>query len=196
MDEPLGALDKNMRQQLQLELRRLHRRLGVTVIYVTHDQEEALAMSDRIAIMNQGRIVQVGTGQDLYEHPQSEFVARFFGECNAWMGNVAEVYEEGAGVVVEGLRLSVKNCAGVDAGEKVMIFIRPDRVRLARANERGFEASVEEMTYLGDAVRIELQVVGGPRLIARLGTRSETVEKARTVRVTWDPADVRVFSTA
>src|SRR5207247_1576779 len=88
MDEPLGALDKKLRQELQSEVRRLQQRLGITVLYVTHDQDEALAMSDRIAVVREGKLVQVGTGEDLYDRPQTLFVARFLGESNVFWGRL------------------------------------------------------------------------------------------------------------
>jgi putative spermidine/putrescine transport system ATP-binding protein len=111
MDEPLGALDKNLRQQLQLQLRRLHRQLGKTILYVTHDQEEALAMSDRIAVLDRARIIQVGTGRELYERPVTEFVARFFGESNVLTGMVTDTDGHTVNVTIGKLRLSLE-CPG------------------------------------------------------------------------------------
>jgi putative spermidine/putrescine transport system ATP-binding protein len=193
MDEPLGALDKNLRQQLQVELRRLHRQLGVTVVYVTHDQEEALAMSDRIAVMDHGRIIQIGSGRDLYEHPRNEFVARFFGESNFLDGHIVVVDGDRARARIDGLTLVLEHQPTLASGARVRIFIRPDRIRLARPGEPAHEARIEEATYLGETVRVLLRLHAGPRLVARLPSSGSSVRENGEVRVTWDANDLRVL---
>ncbi|WP_336991962.1 ABC transporter ATP-binding protein [Leucobacter sp. VD1] len=128
MDEPFGALDRALRERLQLELRRLHRELGITVVFVTHDQEEVLTLSDRIAVFNEGRIEQVGTPEELYEHPATLFVARFIGESNAVAGETIG----GEFVGAAGVRLTAH---GVADGPAVAI-VRPERVRVLPAGPR------------------------------------------------------------
>ncbi|MBM6595455.1 ABC transporter ATP-binding protein [Microvirga pudoricolor] len=133
MDEPLGALDKNLRKSIQLQLKDLHRSTGVTIIYVTHDQEEALFLSDKIALMDKGRIVQVGTPRDLYFRPNSRFVASFLGECNFLASGEAE------------------------------IAIRPERMRVgepARVSDRQVEAVVENIIFMGTGYRLVLRADG------------------------------------
>ncbi len=133
MDEPLGALDKNLRKSIQLQLKDLHRSTGVTIIYVTHDQEEALFLSDRIALLEKGRVIQVGSPRDLYLHPNSRFVASFLGECNFLGSGDAEV------------------------------AIRPERMRVgdgARASDRQLDAVVENIIFVGTGYRLVLRTDG------------------------------------
>ena len=133
MDEPLGALDKNLRKSIQLQLKDLHRSTGVTIIYVTHDQEEALFLSDRIALLEKGRVIQVGSPRDLYLHPNSRFVASFLGECNFLGSGGAEV------------------------------AIRPERMRVgdgARASDRQIDAVVENIIFVGTGYRLVLKTDG------------------------------------
>ena len=132
MDEPLGALDKQLRESLQLEMRRLHADLGITFIYVTHDQEEALTMSDRIAVMHEGRIAQVGPPEELYDRPCNRFVASFIGESN-FLSGVVRGIEDGL-VVAEcgGATLRAVAAAPVPAGSAVTLTMRPERMRFAR----------------------------------------------------------------
>ena len=123
MDEPLGALDRNLREQMQFELRRLHGELGITVVFVTHDQEEALTLSDRVALMNHGAIVQIGSAEDLYERPASRFVAEFIGESNVLPGRI-----DGAWFTVEGgARLPCPDDAPRDA---TLMVVRPEKLAL------------------------------------------------------------------
>ncbi|MEX2199772.1 MAG: ABC transporter ATP-binding protein, partial [Dongiaceae bacterium] len=131
MDEPLGALDKKLREEIQIEIRRIHERLGVTIVYVTHDQEEALRLSDRIAVFNHGRIVQVGTGIELYEHPANAFVASFVGNSNFLSGNVAAVDGSTCSVALNGGGSIVAPVQrGLAAGGAVSLMFRPERAVL------------------------------------------------------------------
>jgi ABC-type Fe3+/spermidine/putrescine transport system ATPase subunit len=154
MDEPLGALDKNLRQAIQLELKLLHRRLGVTIVYVTHDQEEALFLSDRLVVLDAGRIAQVGRPEDLYRRPASRFVAGFLGDCNLLSGRV-----EGDDVVLDaGARLHVSAPPELGEGARVTIGIRPERVRLM--NEAGRDRMtlrVRETIFLGAYRKLVLE---------------------------------------
>src|SRR5512132_3597305 len=156
MDEPLGALDKQLREQMQLEIKHLHGRLGVTVVYVTHDQSEALTMSDRIAVFNDGAIQQLATPSDLYERPANSFVAQFIGENNTLQGRVVGVNGSGCTVDVDGARIEALavNIPGV--GGSTTLSLRPERVRInpdGNGCHNLFEAQVEELIYLGDHTR-------------------------------------------
>jgi putative spermidine/putrescine transport system ATP-binding protein len=161
LDEPLGALDKRLRESLQLEVRRIHRELGVTFIFVTHDQEEALAMSDRIAVFNQGSIEQVGTGEALYHHPETLFVARFLGDSNVIEGEVQ--VDDGCTYVVDGSQrfLAPRACA---EEPRMGLVIRPECVRLLSHDRRAdpgqnlLHGEVADVTFFGSRRRLEINV--------------------------------------
>ncbi|AWI61193.1 ABC transporter ATP-binding protein [Sinorhizobium fredii] len=146
MDEPLGALDKKLREAMQFEIKRLQERLGATVIYVTHDQDEAMTMSDRVAIMSDGRLVQFGTPADLYRQPKTEFVADFIGRMNFIDGDCLESSAENAVVrLSEGIVLNVRSVANdrerrCSAGEALRMAIRPERMRLVKRGHGGADA--------------------------------------------------------
>jgi len=154
MDEPLGALDKKLREQMQLEIMQLHRKLGMSIIYVTHDQEEALTMSDRIAVFNNGKIEQVGTPAELYEEPATRFVANFIGETNLFPGKVSAV-AEGCCIVAGGdLRLRARHRSGIRSGQDVFVAVRPERTLLsppahALGDENKLLGQISELIYLG-----------------------------------------------
>ena len=153
MDEPLGALDRNLREDMQYEIRRIHRRLGVTVVYVTHDQQEAMVMSDRIAVFHQGRIEQVAPPEILYEEPKRPFVARFIGGNNLVRGLVAAVEGDYCRVDVRGREVAAYRVADCAPGDRVTVAIRPERIGVARRNgayRNQFPARVEMITFLGD----------------------------------------------
>ena len=160
LDEPLGALDLKLRKEMQLELKHLQTTVGITFIYVTHDQEEALTMSDRIAVMDAGRVLQVGTPTEIYEEPADRFVADFIGESNFLPGHVRDLDAEWATVLVdERLPLKVRSRAGVSAGADVTVAIRPEKIRIAAdGNGNGsidyqldgwLPGRVEERVYIG-----------------------------------------------
>jgi len=163
MDEPLGALDRKLRIEMQLELKRLQTRLGVTVIYVTHDQEEALTLSDRVAVMNHGRIEQLGDPAELYESPRTAFVAEFIGESNRLDGMVA-AGADGRDVLVtpSGLRLPVRT-GGVPAGEPAVFFLRPERIAIAPEGDAGAVVSgeISEAAFVGEAMRYVVHAASG-----------------------------------
>ncbi|UVE19799.1 ABC transporter ATP-binding protein [Pseudomonas sp. LS44] len=166
MDEPLGALDKQLREHMQMEIKHIHQRLGVTVVYVTHDQGEALTMSDRVAVFHQGEIQQIAPPRELYEAPRNTFVANFIGENNRLNGHLLSHAGErcvvglAGGERVEALAVNVGQ-----PGEPVTLSIRPERVRLQVQAEQAanrFSGTVAEFIYLGDHVRIRLEVCGKP----------------------------------
>ena len=159
MDEPLGALDKKLRDHMRLEIKHLQESLNITVIYVTHDQEEALTMSDRIAIMNYGCIVQLDTPVELYESPINLFVADFIGESNFMQGRVAETNGDSAAIETEeGLKFWVRRPIRMEAGEEISVAVRPEKIQVLASEQDGpeeivnrFSGRIEEIVYLGEA---------------------------------------------
>jgi spermidine/putrescine transport system ATP-binding protein len=172
LDEPLGALDLKLRRGMQLELKRLQRRLGTTFVYVTHDQEEALTMSDRIAVMDKGRVLQVGSPREVYERPATRFVADFLGEANLLDGAVAD----GGVRVADSLLRSATE--GRPAGARVTLCLRPERVELASSGE-GLAGVVEEAVYAGSEVKYVVRLADGQALCVRApaGTTRATGER-------------------
>ncbi|GAA2310969.1 ABC transporter ATP-binding protein [Streptomyces hawaiiensis] len=199
MDEPLGALDKKLRDQMQTEIKTIQRELGLTVIYVTHDQEEALVLSDRIAIMKDGRIEQFDTPRGLFEHPRTPFVADFLGAANFLSGTVEETTADGCTPVrldTGGLlKARAQACA---PGQKVRAAVRPGKLRLVGAEDSCCTGTVETAVYVGSLTRITVRPDG-----ADPGTPPLRIETAHTpprvgerVCVTADPEDVSVFDSA
>jgi spermidine/putrescine ABC transporter ATP-binding subunit len=177
MDEPLGALDRKLKEELQNEIKRVQQVTGVTVLYVTHDQEEALILSDRIAIMDQGKLHQVGTPRDVYERPGSTFVARFMGESNSLVGEV--VAKSGSmatiGLAFDGIRIECQTAAAL-AGRAAMVVIRPEALELrpASARERqpnSVDGFILDTVYLGQSIRYGVGI-GDAQLIARVSHRA------------------------
>jgi putative spermidine/putrescine transport system ATP-binding protein len=170
LDEPLSALDRMLRESMQRELTRLHRETGVTFVYVTHDQEEAIAMSDYIAIFNQGRIVETGAPRVLYKSPSTRFVAGFLGGNNL----VSCRFSANDGSIVEGFgtrfELPRESGRAYRPGEALTVWVRPEDVRIgpASADEIGFEATVLEAMYVGALERIVLRTAAGEQLVATL----------------------------
>jgi spermidine/putrescine transport system ATP-binding protein len=173
LDEPLNALDAKLRKAMQIELMQFQRRLGITFIFVTHDQEEALSMSNRVAVMNEGRIEQIGTPRDIYEEPRNQFVARFVGEINVLEGRVSFRSGGMLNVELEGrvLRLSDTRGGRFHEGDLLQVLVRPEDIRVWRVEEvddpaRHYEATVEEVIYKGTTVDLILRLPSGHRLSA------------------------------
>jgi ABC-type Fe3+/spermidine/putrescine transport system ATPase subunit len=166
MDEPLGALDRQLRKEVQFEIRRLHRARPRTTIYVTHDQEEALVMSDRIAVMRLGRIVQIGSASDLYERPVDAFVARFLGESNLLEGTVVALSDGRAalGIPGHGSPREGRAAHGLREGSRASALLRPEAVR---AQTGGLRGRVAERVYLGELVAVRLVLASGHELWSR-----------------------------
>ena len=171
MDEPLGALDKQLREHMQVELKELHRQLGLTFVYVTHDQSEALAMSDRVAVFNDGAIQQIDRVDRLYETPANRFVASFVGDSTMLEGVVTGIFDTGCVVgLPNGVRVSGVNVNGARPGDRVMCCIRPERVELTGVLNQAntFEATVADVLYFGDHLRLRCTVPGQPEAMVKL----------------------------
>ncbi len=201
-DEPLGSLDANMRKVMQLELKRLHRELRKTFIYVTHDQEEAMGLSDRVAVLQEGQLLQLGTPDDIYFRPNCAAVASFIGAANVLQG-VAEV-TPGTPLGVQlpgGLRLAAAdNAAGVANGEAVTIMLRAEQVRVVPSAGNaadGWRAQITERLFLGEKVRYELKVPAtGLQLTAIASGDHPRLSLGDDVIVSADPRNVRVLPRA
>jgi spermidine/putrescine transport system ATP-binding protein len=191
LDEPLAALDANLRRQMQVFLKQIQRRIRTTFVFVTHDQDEAITMSDRIVVMSQGRIEQQGTPKDLYFRPQTRFVASFFGDNNLIEGTIAEM-----GVVATALgRLPIGNSADAAPGRKVLLAVRPESLRLGQG-AAAIAANVEEVMFGGALTRLLLRAEDAPdiKLDVRLPgeARTNAPEVGDRVSITYDPKDAVV----
>jgi spermidine/putrescine transport system ATP-binding protein len=166
LDEPLGALDLKLRKEMQLELKAIQQKVGITFVYVTHDQEEALTMSDRIAVMSKGKVMQVGNPVEIYERPNSRFVADFIGESNFFEGTVQSVEEERATVLVPSLNTEVTglNTGQVRMGQKAIVCIRPEKIRISEQpalKSNYFNGTVKTTTYIGSDTHVYVDLGGG-----------------------------------
>ncbi|HEX2114448.1 MAG TPA: ABC transporter ATP-binding protein [Alphaproteobacteria bacterium] len=174
MDEPLGALDKQLREEMQFEIRHIHERLGVTVVYVTHDQAEALTMSDRIAVFHRGEVQQIDTLTALYERPRNAFVARFIGENNRLRGTLEHISQEACTVrLTSGARIAARAVDAPAPGSAVIVSLRPERIALgSTAPQQGtvnrLPATVRELIYLGDHIRARIELEGGESCMVKL----------------------------
>jgi spermidine/putrescine transport system ATP-binding protein len=198
LDEPLGALDLRLRRQLQLELKRIQQEVGITFVHVTHDQEEALTMADTIAVMHEGRIEQLGPGEELYEHPRTEFVANFLGLSNLLDGTVARRDAELADFVTDDgtpLRVPVKRLEGLDG--PVRVGVRPEKISIVAADapaEAGnsLRGHVAVASYLGVSISYQVATPSGRELTVIAPNRntdgSRTLGPGQEVLLTWDPA--------
>lgn len=194
MDEPLGALDKKLREEMQLEVKHIQEELGITVVYVTHDQEEALTMSDRIAILDHGRIQQVGTPNQLYEAPANRFVGDFVGESNLITGVVTEVSDTCIVSAEGGLQLRSAPAEGVSLDSQVCCLIRPERPRVLAAGETlptVLEGTVLEVIYLGDSTKYRIDYGGGMPFDVKRPSIAGEQRRSRgdPIRVGWMPED-------
>ncbi|WP_298189595.1 ABC transporter ATP-binding protein [uncultured Pseudomonas sp.] len=201
MDEPLGALDKKLREELQDELRHLHRRLGITIVYVTHDQEEAMRLSQRIAIFSHGKIVGLGSGYDLYQNPPNAFVASFLGNSNFLkvkaQSNVSAQFASQS--------VAIRPTAGVQAAQELLLMVRPEKAQALTLSQASSEplasgwneisATVNEVVFLGESLTYNVITPCGTALIVKaLSGNLQPLHAGTEVRVRWAAADACVYS--
>ncbi|BBV97256.1 MULTISPECIES: ABC transporter ATP-binding protein [Pseudomonas] len=201
MDEPLGALDKKLREDLQDELRQLHRRLGITIVYVTHDQEEAMRLSQRIAIFSHGKIVGLGTGYDLYQNPPNAFVASFLGNSNFLR---IKASSNGAGSF-EGQPVAIRLTPGLTASQDALIMVRPEKALALTAEQAAREplppgwnevsAKVGEVLFLGESQTCHVVMAGGTELTVKaLSAAGMPMQPGDSVKVRWAVADACIYT--
>lgn len=196
LDEPLAALDLKLRKQMQIELKGLQRRLGISFVYVTHDQEEALTMSDRIVVMNAGRIEQIGRAEEIYERPLTEFVAGFIGVSNTIEGVVEEVNR--LSIISIGNRKVSARANGVKPGERVRVLVRPEKITISSdASPLALAGKIESAVYLGESTQWQIRIEGGPAITVleqnRQPFQSGENRIGQTVYVSWDPESAMIL---
>ncbi|WP_397458572.1 ABC transporter ATP-binding protein [Pseudomonas asplenii] len=201
MDEPLGALDKKLREDLQDELRQLHRRLGITIVYVTHDQEEAMRLSQRIAIFSHGKIVGLGSGYDLYQNPPNAFVASFLGNSN-----FLRIKAQGNGAAgFEGQTLSIRLTAGLQHDQDALLMVRPEKALALSLEQSSGEplaagwnqvtATVNEVLFLGESQTCSVVTLGGTAMTVKaLSATGMPLKTGDLVAVRWATADACVYT--
>jgi putative spermidine/putrescine transport system ATP-binding protein len=195
-DEPLGALDKKLRQAMQFELKQLQRRLGLTMVFVTHDQEEALAMSDRIAVMHAGKVEQIGAPSDIYDRPSTRFVADFIGDTNLFRGEVTGC---GGNCVLQVDRtLSIELAVDVKQTGPLSIALRPEKISLATPTAPigdGLRGIVESANFQGGSVLYRVETAGGRRLLAQQPNNGshELFQAGAAVALRWKPSDIVIL---
>ncbi|HEY5596046.1 MAG TPA: ABC transporter ATP-binding protein [Candidatus Bipolaricaulota bacterium] len=195
LDEPLGALDLKLRRAMQLELKKIQREVGITFIYVTHDQEEALTMSDRIAVMNEGHVEQLASPEEIYDHPSSRFVAEFIGMANLISATVAQTNGTAATLQLPAGGRTLANTDGrtFRSGEDVLLILRPERLNLCTQEPNGnlgcLKASVVDCVFQGSVVRFALRSPAGQDLVVMLPPqqRPAGAEAGSQVWITWEP---------
>jgi spermidine/putrescine transport system ATP-binding protein len=200
LDEPLGALDLKLRKEMQVELSTLHRELGMTFIMVTHDQEEALSLSDRIAVMNLGKVEQVGTPEQVYDRPRTPFVADFIGDTNLFQGKIEGAHPETLWIRTEtGCKMIVQqnaNSKSLTSGW-VTVSVRPEKIQISLAPQETsncFEGRLQDVMYLGTHVHCLVQLKSGDRVIVRQANAPKLPSTQTPIYVYWDAADSLALS--
>jgi|TARA_B100001079_G_scaffold95424_1_gene81799 putative spermidine/putrescine transport system ATP-binding protein len=202
MDEPLGALDKKLREQMQYEIKHIHGNIGITVVYVTHDQSEALTMSNRIAVFNDGKIQQISTPDVLYEKPENAFVAQFIGENNQLKGKVKSIngnmctVTTDKGDEIKSLKVNINT-----VGDASTVSLRPERVEINSTDsnlENSFNAKVKELIYLGDHIRTRVEVCGNDQFIVKVPNsyKGADLKEGVSVKLSWRASDSRALDLA
>ncbi|MDC3981151.1 ABC transporter ATP-binding protein [Polyangium jinanense] len=200
LDEPLGALDLKLRKEMQFELKSLQRKLGMTFVYVTHDQEEALTMSDRVAVMNGGRIEQIDAPVAIYNRPKTRFVADFIGETNLLAG---EVFRDGSAHAFSlgGARIPIEPDAVLEAGHRISLSVRPEMVSVRKADDGEIQGvalpgTVEETVFVGSVWKTVVRLAGGERVVATEPPATHGhIEHGTSVVVGWNPKSAVVLET-
>jgi spermidine/putrescine transport system ATP-binding protein len=203
LDEPLGALDLKLRHAMQFELKRIQREVGITFVYVTHDQEEALTMSDRIAVMNAGNVDQIGSPNDVYDRPSTVFVANFIGQANLWAGHQIRVDGEFAELSVLGTTLRARpGETAIEPGGQATLMIRPERVRITIDPPAGdfvsVRATVTDLTFQGPVLRLSLAAADESPILAHIGPDEDLplLRPGDEVHVSWAPSASLVLPAA
>lgn len=197
LDEPLGALDLKLRKQMQSELKHLQQRLGITFIYVTHDQEEALTMSDRIAVMNEGIIEQIGTPKEIYDTPKTKFVADFIGESNIIEG-YSQSGPDGLMRIIFESGKAIVSSVGIEEDEMLYICIRPENLRITREPVKGFsiKGRVTEHVFTGASTKTIIELLNGQILKASRTPDAEVFEVGERVNISWEPHRAAILHTS
>lgn len=198
MDEPLGALDKNLRENMQYEIKHIHESIGVTVVYVTHDQGEALTMSNRIAVFNDGKIQQLSTPSKLYEEPINSFVAKFIGENNTFKGEVTELAEGKCKVKLSSGEEILSNPIAVKSkGQKTTISLRPERAIIDPKTpmDNNYKGKIEEIIYHGDHTRLRVNLLKNKEFILKVSNISSNMDLkiGREINIGWNSVDCRAL---
>jgi len=196
LDEPLGALDKNLREQMQVEIKRIHREIGITMIYVTHDQTEAMTMSDRVAVFSNGKVEQIGSPLEVYNRPANRFVGEFIGDSNFFAGRVDPSrpgWVELAGIGP--VRIATQ--ATAPAGE-VEVMIRPERLRLATGGDTGgadntFDMTVDDVINYGDSLLVIGKTRGFPLRARMVGGAADGLQPGAALKLAWAPGDAHLL---
>jgi len=191
MDESLSALDRKLRENMQIEIKRLHRETGATIIFVTHDQEEALALADRICLMNEGRIEQLGTPEDMYEQPRSAFVADFIGISNVMRGRV----QSGGMIRTDDGSLPLPDGCEARAGEDGALIVRPEKMLLCAFDEAFVSGRVEETIYAGSETKLLVRLPSGTLITVRRQAGLPGVAIGEHVSIRWDKQQARLLET-
>ena len=198
MDEPLGALDKNLRESMQYEIKHIHESIGVTVVYVTHDQTEALTMSSRIAVFNDGKVQQLSSPDELYERPVNSFVAEFIGENNTFRGTVSDIAGDTCKVKLTNGTEILANPISVKAkGEKTKVSLRPERALInpSEKMDNNHKGKIEEVIYHGDHTRVRINLLGNDQFILKIpnSTSNLDIKLGNDINVGWNGKDSRAL---
>ena len=197
MDEPLGALDKNLRESMQYEIKHIHESIGVTVVYVTHDQSEALTMSNRIAVFNDGKVQQLSSPAELYEKPVNSFVAEFIGENNTFNGEVSEISGDECKVKLSNAEILSNAISVKSKGEKTTVSLRPERALIEPSEKMDnmFSGKIEEVIYHGDHTRVRVNLLGNPEFILKVPNSTSNLELkvSQEIKIGWNSYDARAL---
>jgi putative spermidine/putrescine transport system ATP-binding protein len=198
MDEPLGALDKNLRESMQYEIKHIHESIGVTVVYVTHDQTEALTMSNRIAVFNDGKVQQLSSPDELYERPVNSFVAKFIGENNTFAGEITESSGDKCKVKLKsGQEILANPIVAKSKGEKTTVSLRPERAIIDPKidMDNHHKGKIEEVIYHGDHTRLRVDLLGNKEFILKIPNSSSRmdIKVGGEINIGWNSIDCRAL---
>ena len=197
MDEPLGALDKNLREQMQYEIKHIHEKIGITVVYVTHDQSEALTMSNRIAVFNDGKVQQLSSPDELYEKPVNSFVAEFIGENNTFGGEVSDISGGKCKVKLANAEILANPISVKGKGERTTVSLRPERALINPSTKMDnlHKGKIEEVIYHGDHTRVRINLLGNPEFILKVPNSSSNldIKLGNEINIGWNSDDARAL---